>query len=74
MCGHNVVRSISIAQQMFDQLPDIMVLEGNIAVYLAGYLCARAISKFNCNSCQSIWKATDEEQQSLSTKYAFFNH
>lgn len=60
-------------QHMFDNLPQLTEEEENISVYLAGYLCYRAKSKFECGSCHKIWQATDDERTQLSSKFIFFN-
>ena len=67
-----ILRTVSAAtlnQQTFDQLtltlPDLGEIEDNVAVYLAGYICFRAMAKFKCDSCRNIWQAA---------KFVFFNH
>ncbi len=52
-----------------------MPLHGEqIAVYLAGYLAQKAKSKFSCESCTSLWVATEKERELSHAQYVFFQH
>ena len=51
--------------------PNMTPQEENIIVYLAGYICKKAISKFKCNDCVSIWRKPDAA--SSSTLHAFID-
>ena len=52
--------------------PNMTPQEGNIIVYLAGYIGKKAISKFKCSDCVSIWRKPDAA--SSSTLYAFIDN
>ena len=39
--------------------PELCQVEQNIVVYLAGYLAKKAMKKYNCHSCETLWQNTD---------------
>ncbi|XP_063059399.1 uncharacterized protein LOC134456584 [Engraulis encrasicolus] len=50
------------------------VIEGNVSVYLAGYVAFRASAKFDCKSCVTLWEANEEDRDTLKEKYTFFRY
>ena len=51
--------------------PNVTPQEGNIIVYLAGYVGRKAVLKFKCKDCRALWKKHDES--SHSDLYTFIN-
>ena len=52
--------------------PSVTPQEGNIIVYLAGYVGRKAVVKFKCKDCTAVWKKHDEA--SHSALYTFINN
>ena len=52
--------------------PNVTPQEGNIIVYLAGYVGRKAVLKFKCKDCRALWKKHDES--SHSDLYTFINN
>ena len=52
--------------------PNVTPQEGNIIVYLAGYVGRKAVLKFKCKDSRSLWKKHDES--SHSDLYTFINN
>ena len=52
--------------------PNVTPQEGNIIVYLAGYVGRKAVLKFKCKDCRALWKKHDES--SRSDLYTFINN
>ena len=52
--------------------PNVTPKEGNIIVYLAGYVGRKAVLKFKCKDCRALWKKHDES--SHSDLYTFINN
>ena len=52
--------------------PNVTPREGNIIVYLAGYVGRKAVLKFKCKDCRALWKKQDES--SHSDLYTFINN
>ena len=57
-----------------DYISGLDDVEGNVSMYLAGYLCFRASSRYSCEQCEQVRRASHEEQNQLREKYVFFNH
>ena len=52
--------------------PNVTPQEGNIIVYLAGYVGRKAVFKWKCKDCRALWKKHDES--SHSDLYTFINN
>ena len=52
--------------------PNVTPQEGNIIVYLAGYVGRKAVLNFKCKDCRALWKKHDES--SHSDLYTFINN
>ena len=52
-------------------VPQLLIVEENIVVYIARYMGEKASKKFTCLECECSWQEKDEASE---TAYTFINN